>query len=838
MQSKPTDLAEFADRAAALEQRAVALGAPVQLSLPSPLLPATPPASVDHVMELALTFQKLGARDEHVLARKLVADLLRPHGERDPMEFADALGVLAAALAETGRPEEAVVRLQECHTLLGAYAAPEIGTERLTADPVALDGLALYARALLDLGGHLVVLGRPEEAISTRRQALAAYERCAAASPDFDPDMAVASSGLADMLLDQPDGAEEALGFADRAVGLLTARADFAPHRAAVLPDLGYAHWLRTRALTRLDRLDDAVAAGRHAVALLRAAAASSVPHAWTLVTALELTSDLLADAQEHAEAQALAVEALEAADRIAEPFLQLLARWVHSRRLLDHSIVCAAWEDTRVLDLLSAYSALVENAPDPWSEELAVQLMRMSEHLADATRVAYAADAAALALTPYRRLVATDPDWTPAYCHALGVCVELFLRAGEEHRALAVAEHHLAVASSYSETSAVHARAQETLAGCLARVGRPQEAERVARACVDLWTALAEADNADQELRLGLARAWNNLANRLLSLDRPEQAGAAATRATALWPADSAGRAGALYFVGVSLARLDHHRPAAERFREAVAVYDDHTPLAPHQETQLSDVLYNLALSHAQLGNHAEAFACASRATEILHRQWQSDPLTHHAHLLRALEMRMECGSRSDDLPAATEDARLRVTVLEAHPRTDPAELALALGDLGGLQWELGAPEDAVESFARSADTVSDDPGMRAVIHCRGALALHRCGRTKEAIRLARHALDLLAPIEAETDHPYLLWLAQLHHDLAAYLFADARPLEALGAIGRSTVLRERLVQADADLHTAPLISDLQLTATLLDALSRPEQARRIRARIGRLAG
>nr|WTB35286.1 hypothetical protein OG781_42685 [Streptomyces sp. NBC_00830] len=836
MHSTVTDLADFADRAAALEQRAIALGAPVQLSLP--LLPATPPASVDHAIELALTFQRLSARDEYVQARELVADLLRPHRERDPLEFANALGILSAALAEADRPDDAVARLQECRTLLAPYASPGISTERLTADPDALDGLALYARALLDLGGCLGVLGRPEEAISARQQALAAYERCAAASLGFDPNVAVTCSRLADMLLDQPDGAEDALSAADRAVDIFTARADFAPHRDAVLPDLGYAHWLRTRALTRLDRLHDAVAAGRQAVTLLRVAAVSSAPHAWTLVTALELTSDLLADSQEHAEAHALAVEALEAADQTAEPSLQLLALWVHSRRLLDNSGAFGAWEDTPVGELLSAYSTLVENAPDQWLEELAVQLMSLCEHLADVTRVADAADAAALALTPYRRLVATDPGWTSAYCHALGVYAELRLRIGEEDQAIAVAEHYLAVASSYSETSAVHARALETLATCLARVGRLQEAEQAARACVDLWAALAEADDGDLDLRLGLARACNNLANRLLSLDRPEQAAVAATRATALWPADSVGRASALYFVGVSLARLERHRQAAERFNEAIAVYDDHAPLAPHQETQLSDVLHNSALSYARLGDHAEAFACAGRAAAILHRQWQADPIAHHAPLLRALQMLMECGSRSDDLPAAAEAARLRVTALETHPGTDPTELALALGDLGGLQLQLDAAEDAVESFTRSANAVPDDPSMRAMIHCRRALALHHCGRTKDAILLVRHAVDLLAPIEAETDHPYLLWLAQLHHDLAAYLFADARPMEALGAIGRATTLRERLAQADADVHTTPLISDLQLTATLLDVLERPEQARQVRARIKDLTG
>uniref|UniRef100_UPI003D7196A9 hypothetical protein n=1 Tax=Actinacidiphila sp. bgisy160 TaxID=3413796 RepID=UPI003D7196A9 len=102
-----------------------------------------------------------------------------------------------------------------------------------------------------------------------------------------------------------------------------------------------------------------------------------------------------------------------------------------------------------------------------------------------------------------------------------------------------------------------------------------------------------------------------------------------------------------------------------------------------------------------------------------------------------------------------------------------------------------------------------------------------------KDAIHLARHAIDLLGPIENETDHPYLLWLAQLHHDLAVYLRADARPLEALGAVGRAIPLRERLAETDPGMHTAPLVSDLELTATLLDALDRPDQAQRTRARI-----
>jgi tetratricopeptide (TPR) repeat protein len=509
------------------------------------------------------------------------------------------------------------------------------------------------------------------------------------------------------------------------------------------------------------------------------------------------------------------------------------VALWLHSRRLLDHPCEPGDWDDTRVEELLSAYSTLVEHAPDPWLGELVVQLMTLQERLADLTRVHDAATAVTLALTPYEKLVAADPSWTPAYCHALGVNAELCLRIGAQDQALAIAEHHVAVASAHDHGSAVHARAQETLATCLDRVGRAEEAEQASRAAVDLWTALAEANDDDPDVPSGLAHAWNTLANRLLGLDRPEEAAAAAARAATLWPADNIGRGSALYFVGVALARLDRHRQSAESFREAVAVYDDHAPLAPHQETQLSDILHNLAVAYGRLEENTEAFACASRAAAILHRQWQADPTAHHAHLLRALETLMHFGRQADDLPTAAEAARLRVTALKTHPDTDPADLAMALGDLGGLQLDLGAAQDAVESFTRSADAVPEDPSMRAMIHCRQAFALHRCDRTKDAIRLVRHAIDLLGPTGTDTEHPYLPWLAQLHHDLAVYLLADARPLEALGAVGRATPLRERLAQAGPDMHTAPLISDLELTASLLDTLDRPEQAQRTRARI-----
>ncbi|MFD8077684.1 hypothetical protein ACFV3E_34105 [Streptomyces sp. NPDC059718] len=826
-----TDLIAFADRASALEQRAIALGAPVQQSLP--LLPAALPVSVDHAIDLSLAFDRLGARDEYLQARELVVDLLRLHRARDPLEFANAAGIWAAALAEAGRPGDAVVPLRECVTLLAPCAAPEINTDRLATDREALDGLALYARALLDLGGCLGELGQLQDGIQIRQQALAAYERCAAASSGFEGNVAITCIRLADMLLEQTDTATDALSAADRAVGVLGPMADFAPYRDAALPDLAYAQWLRTRALTRLDRLDDAVAAGRQSVDLLRIAASSSVPHLGTLVTALELTSDLLADAKEHDEALALAAEALEAADRTENSFLQLMALWLHSRRILDHPGETEDWDDSTVDGLLSAYAAIVEHAPAPWLEELAVQLMTLHGRLADLTRVGDAATAVALALTPYRQLAAADPDWTPPYCHALGVYAELCLRIGAQDEALTIAEHHLSVASAHDHVSAVHARAQETLATCLASVGRAEEAEQASRAAVGLWIALADAGDDDPDVPGGLAHAWNTLANRLLGVDRPEEAAAAAARAAALWPADNIGRGSALYLVGVALARLNRHRQAADNFREAVAVYDGHAPLAPHQETQLSDVLHNLAVSHGRLSENDEAFACASRAAAILHRQWQADPVSHHAHLLRALVTLMHCGAQADELTTAAEAARLRVTVLETHPGTEPLQLGMALGDLGGLQLNIGAAQDAIESFTRSAKAVPEDPHARAMIHCRGALALHRCGRTKDAIHLARHAIDLLGPIENETDHPYLLWLAQLHHDLAVYLLADARPLEALGAVGRAVPLRERLAETDPGMHTASLISDLELTATLFYALDRPDQAQRTRARI-----
>ncbi|MER5917681.1 hypothetical protein ABT124_47120 [Streptomyces sp. NPDC001982] len=264
----------------------------------------------------------------------------------------------------------------------------------------------------------------------------------------------------------------------------------------------------------------------------------------------------------------------------------------------------------------------------------------------------------------------------------------ELCLRIGAEDQALSIAEHHVSIASAHDHGSAVHARAQETMATCLASVGRLEEAEQASRAAVDLWTALADAGDDDPDVPGGLAHAWNTLANRLLGLDRPEEAASAAARAAALWPADSIGRGSALYLVGVALAQLDRHRQAAASFRESVAVYQEHTPLAPHQETQLSDILHNLACSYIRLGEHSEAFACASHAAAILHRQWQADPVAHYAHLLRALETLMHCGAQADELPTAAEAARLRVTVLETHPGTEPLQLGMALAIWADSSW------------------------------------------------------------------------------------------------------------------------------------------------------
>ncbi|MEV5082355.1 hypothetical protein AB0K74_27115 [Streptomyces sp. NPDC056159] len=111
MHSMETDFADFTDRASTLEERAVALGAPVQQQMP--LVPVTLPVSVDHVIALSLAFDKLGAREEYLQARELIADLLRLNQKRDPLEFANALGVLAAALAGAGRPDDAVAPLRE-----------------------------------------------------------------------------------------------------------------------------------------------------------------------------------------------------------------------------------------------------------------------------------------------------------------------------------------------------------------------------------------------------------------------------------------------------------------------------------------------------------------------------------------------------------------------------------------------------------------------------------------------------------------------------------------------------------------------------------------------------
>lgn len=812
--AQPADPGLAADLAL-LEERAQALGIPLQQSLPI----ADPRLLVDAVIALAQEFQHRQAGADLVLARQTIVDVERPHQESDPLEFANALGVLATILADQDRWEEALARALECAAFLAPRAT---GTD---------DAAALHARALKDAGTYHARLGQRQESIAAKRQALAVFERCAAVRPDFRTNIAVVCNELAPLLLQEPQDVEEALQVSERSVELLSGLLDDPGYGAQAEPDLAYALWQRTVALALLQQPEQALDSALQAVPMLRTAAGSMPVYADLLARALDLASDLLSAADRDAEAHALAAEAAELAETLRHPPTRLLARWAYARRLL---------EADRIDDAMHAYLRLIPDARDTGQlEDLAPQLVDVAHRLADHTRFLDAAEVTAEALELYEVLSAQDEDWIPAHAHTLGWLAEVQSLCGRPRQALAAARAYAALAAEALPGTAVHARALNVLGTCLSATARLQEsaqaatavleeAEQAGRAAVELWTALA--DPQDPQDQAGLAAAWTNLSNRLIDLGRMEEAAAAAQRSVAVHPAGSPDRANALNSLAITLWQLGRHEQARDTETEAIRLFDaidTGTGLTPQQRTHLASTLCNRADSHSMLGDDVQAAADADRAVQIFYEQWSAEPAPHEGYLLRALHKKLEYCAQAQDGQGAVDAATLQVHVLQARPETeDREELAAALIDLGGCLMGLDRYQEAAQAFSSAEDAGQGLPPLQAIAQCRHALCRFHMGRLDEAIRIARQGITLLEAIEAD-DAAYLLWLGQLCHDLGVYLRADGRMVEALGTTGRAVAIRERLVADEPDLHTGPLAHSLELMADLLTRLGRHEQAR-----------
>ncbi|WP_405088315.1 tetratricopeptide repeat protein [Microbispora sp. NBC_01389] len=771
---------------AGLRLRADAAGIAEQLTIPG-LDPGPAELAdllVDEVIRLGSEFERLGRADDFVAARELVVALLR--GAGDPLNYANALGMLAHSLTGYGRPAEALVYTEECAAVLRPHMFDDDGT------------LGLYARAVRDCGTNLAELNRPQEAAAAKREALRFYERCLAGSPRFRPDVALTCKELFGLLMWCGEH-EEAFTVSDRAIELMQ---ELAPEFPGFRGELADVMRLRAAALYELGRVGEAVQFAARAVDTYRDLAAE-----WCLpflTETLLLLSDVLSAVDRDEEALDAAAEAVQLADATDAVQAKVTYGW----RLVEHGRLLEAKEI-----LLSAASSC---PPDP-AERLTGLLDHLSRLLAGEGYLGEAESVVLVTARRYKILSGGDPVWLVAYARFLGWQAELQFHRGHHEAALRTAERAVRIAER-SENRETHARALGHLGSSLAGTRRHEEAEATSRKALALWQELAEDD--PETYRSALASAWNNLANKLGPLGRHEEATHAAQRAVALYEqTDNVGDlANSLNGLAVRLHHLGRDELACEAAERAVAYYDELTPEQPGYLRELAVVLANLAGYRAALGDLEQAWRAAARAASIRHGLYAKDPEAIEEDLLSSLRAASDFAAALGRFHRAAEATAIRVNMFEAR---GGVELAEALIDYGGLLTGIPPLENAVAVLERADALCMDIPEVPALhAFCLDKLAWCRAqlGDPEEAVRLARRAIALLDPIEQEEGNPHLPNLGVTLDDLSEYLVACGRLSEALEAAGRAVSVRERLGAR----HGSALAESLRQLGRVLRALGR----------------
>ncbi|MEV5409590.1 hypothetical protein AB0K60_12235 [Thermopolyspora sp. NPDC052614] len=128
--------------------------------------------------------------------------------------------------------------------------------------------------------------------------------------------------------------------------------------------------------------------------------------------------------------------------------------------------------------------------------------------------------------------------------------------------------------------------------------------------------------------------------------------------------------------------------------------------------------------------------------------------------------------------------------------------------------------------------------PGLHAFCLDRLAWCRAQLGHPDEAVWLARRGVALLEPTAGDDHDPHLPELGVLLCDLAGYLLACERPIEALDAATRAVAVRERLHARDPKRFGGALAEALRRLGDALTALGRGQAAEEARLRAADLTG
>jgi tetratricopeptide (TPR) repeat protein len=703
------------------------------------------------------------------------AEVRRARLRGSPYLLSQALAGLRRSLLDHGRPEEAVLRLDEAVALLAGLTVTDPHTYELE-----------YAARLTDLVEDLMGLRRFDEAETALLDAVALYRSLTG------------------------EGGRDAEAFR--------------PGLRFALARLGAVRTTRGRHGAAVGCLEESLALSRGGTDL------------WTLAEESLRYGRCLAALKRHAEAVPVLTEAAECfatltserGDTARHQRAQALSLLADSQAVAGHPADALISTEEAV----AAHRRLAAGAPAAHRADLATALHNLSNRLATAGRVREALTAAQECLTLRRESAESGTKMITALA-VLANRLHLARRSAEEENALreAVTLAREGIRSDATTYAPMLALALSESARLLAFLGRQEEALPTARSAVALCRELfdgAPKDDTEHYVVPSLATSLEVEALSLRMFGDLAGARAAAEEAVGWWrsTARTAALAASLGSLGDVLTDLGAWAEAIRVREEAVQLLRDRGGYPIH----VAWAWRSLGETLLQSGRPEQAVAPLRTAAGVFRDLHPVDPDA----LAGSLEMLSDCFEvlrRAPDALAACEEAvRVRRDLLApAEPATSVA-LAKALYkissllavSLGRLDDALVAMEEAIELFRRLAEHSPAEYsgevawGLRHLGWCLIDIGHYEEGaaRCEEAAGILRR-FSLSAP---ETAEPLLV---RALFDQARALSLLGRPLEGIGRLEEAMVIHERLPPDTMMSSLAPdrltLVSELGAQLTLL---------------------
>ncbi|MFG2825763.1 tetratricopeptide repeat protein, partial [Kitasatospora sp. NPDC048365] len=496
----------------------------------------------------------------------------------------------------------------------------------------------------------------------------------------------------------------------------------------------------------------------------------------------------------------------------------------------------------------------LAHRDPAAYEPDLAVSLSNLGAHLSDAGRRAEALTTTEQAVDLYRRLAAANPAaYEPDLAGSLSNLGAHLSGAGRRAEALTAAAEATDI---YRRLAAANPATYEpdlatslsNLGAHLSDAGRRAEALTVTEQAVEIRRRLAADNPAAYEP--DLASSLSNLGIRLSEAGRRAEALTAGAEATDIYRRLAAANpatyepdlAGSLTNLGIRLSKAGQRAEALTAGAEATDIYRRLAAANPAAyEPDLAASLSNLGNRLSEAGQRAEALTVTEQAVEIRRRLAAANPAAYEPDLASSLSnlgIRLsEAGRRAEALTAEQQAVEIRRRLAASNPAAYEPDLARSLSNLGNRLSEAGrraealtVTEQAVEIRRRLAtdNPAAYEPDLARSLSNLGN-RLSEAGQRTEALIAAAEATDIYRRLAAANPAAFEPDLATSLTIRALLMARGGNLSEALSATGAAVeCYRAHIVAMPSLLPRLHAVLNLQ--ASLLDALGRPQDAATVR--------